>query len=364
MVSATALGGILLGPIRALLSCMACERTRSDVLGSGERSRSFGGVKHARFHDPDVVYHGVIRTVQGRFLLRPDDKGHLAILIAGVLGRAQELYPSVRLYADAWLSNHAHLLIKGCFPEVSSFFGFVEREISRRWGSVIGWEGSMFQKFRSSALPTPRSQLKALSYVLAQSAKEHLVASPLQWPGVHCAKDLPSGFTRRGIWFDGTAYGRERHKRLARKTDRSVPDRRDFERVSVVRFAKLPVLAHLSNQQYREYVAALVKQIETDAAEELRRTGRELLGRGAVLRVERESRSALPPTPWFEKRRRMICWARRYACETLAYLRRYWEFQKSFREASRSFLAGQIDARFPEGAFRPCVPVCPVASSA
>lgn len=332
--------------------------------GLDARPRSFGGGKHARFHDPDVVYHCVIRTVQGRFLLRPDDKGHLATLIAGVLGRAQELYPSVRLYADAWLSNHAHLLVRGCFPEVSSFFGFVQREISRRWGAVIGWDGSMFQKFRSSALPTPRSQLKALSYVLAQSAKEHLVASPLEWPGVHCAKDLPHGFTRRGIWFDGTAYGRERHKRLARKTDRSAPDRRDFERVSIVQFAKLPVLAHLSDQQYREHVAALVKQIETTAAEERKRTGRELLGRGSVLRVERDSRSALPRPPWFEKRRRMICWARRRACETLAYLRRYWEFQRSFREASHLFLSGRLDAPFPVGAFRPCVAVCSAAPPA
>jgi len=319
-----------------------------------ELQRCFGGVKHARYHDPDTVYHGLIRTVQGRFLLRPDDKGQLSSLIAGVLGRAQELYPSVRLYADAWMSNHAHLMLKGDFYAVSAFFGFVEREISRRWGPVIGWDGTMFQKFETTALPTEQSQLSALNYVLAQSTKEQLVASPLRWPGAHCAKDLLRGFVRRGTWFDGTRFGRELHKRRARKTRRSPPNRRDYERESLVRFDKLPVLAHLSDQQYREYLATLVKEIEARAAHERGRTGRKLVGRRQILRISRETRSALPPPPWFEKRRRMICWADRWALETVQYLQRYWEFQRAFREASRLFLAGELDAPFPLGAFRPC----------
>ncbi len=318
-------------------------------------------MKHARFHDPDIVYHGLIRTVQGRFLLRPDDKNQLATLIAGVLGRAQELYPSVRLYADAWLSNHAHLLIKGSFPEVSRFFAFVEREISRRWGSVIGWAGSMFQTFESSALPSEESQIEALSYVLAQSVKEHLVASPHQWPGAHCARDLSHGFSRQGIWFNGTAYGRARHKRLGRRTRQSPPNRCDFERPSTARFEKLPALAHLSDEEYRAHITAVVKKIQATAAEERKSTRRKLLGRKHVLRVSRESRSALPPPPWFENRRRMICWASRWARETQEYLQRYWEFQRAFREASRSFLAGRLDAPFPANAFRPSIPMHPTA---
>jgi len=337
-----------------LFGAVVQSSTRGKAPDTAELLRSFGGVKHARYHDPDTVYHGLIRTVQGRFLLRPDEKGRLRSIIAGVLARAQELYPSVRVYADAWLSNHGHLMLQGDFHEVSAFFGFVEREISRRWGPVIGWEGAMFQKFETTALPTEESQLRALSYVLAQSTKEHLVASPLRWPGVHCARDLVRGFVRRGIWFDGTGYGRELHKRLARKTHRSPPDRRDYQRECAFRFDKLPALAHLSDRQYHAHIATLVKEIETSAAEERRRTGRGLVGRRRVLRIPRETRSPLPRPPWFEKRRRMICWADRWARGTVRYLQRYWEFQRAFREASRHFLAGELDAPFPRGAFRPC----------
>lgn len=334
---------------------MAAPETRVPTPDPDELPGQFGGVKHARYHHPDVVYHGLIRTVQGRFLLRPDDKGRLASIIAGVVGRAQVLFPSVRLYADAWMSNHAHLLVKGCFQEVSAFFGFVEREISRRWGPTIGWEGPMFQRFQTTALPSDDSQLRALRYVLAQSTKEHLVASPLQWPGVHCAKDLARGFVRRGIWFDGTGYGRELHKRRARATRRrSPPNRREFERVSITHLDKIPALAHLSDSMYRAHVRGLVKQIETDARAERELSGRAVLGRRRVRSISRELRSPLPPPPWFQKRRRMICWADRYSPATASYLRRYWEFQKLFREASRAFLSGRFDVPFPPGSFRPC----------
>ncbi len=64
----------------------------------------FAGRHHARFHDPNVVYHIISRTFQGALLLTPGPD--LNDLIAGVLARAQELFPAVRLYAYAFMSNH------------------------------------------------------------------------------------------------------------------------------------------------------------------------------------------------------------------------------------------------------------------
>lgn len=314
---------------------------------------SFGGIKHARLHDSGVVYHHMIRTVQGRFLLRPDKDGVLVKIIAGAVARAQLLYPSVQLYADAWLSNHAHLELQGDPYEVPNFTGFIEREISRRWGPLIGWEGNMFQTYQSTALPTEESQQRALRYILAQSAKEHLVESPRQWPGAHCAKDFARGLVRRGVWFDGTAYGRALDRHKARKRKHAAPKRRDFTHTTEMRFTKLPCLDDVSDDAYREHIRRIVTSIETEAAEERRKTNGKLVGRRRVLQIPRETRSALPSPPWFEKRRRMICWADRWADATKRYLQRYWAFQRSFREASKRFLEGELDVAFPPGAFRP-----------
>lgn len=333
-------------------------RKRRDLVGPEDLPvandlRAFGGTKHARFHDPNCVYHVLLRTVRGHFLLRPDDGSQLNNVISGVIARALELFPSVRLYADAWLSNHAHLLLQGAPDHIPAFVGFVEREISRRLGAMIRWDGNMFQRYQSTALPTLESQIRAFRYVLAQSTKEHLVDSPVRWPGVHCAKDLVRSLVRKGRWFDGTAYGKALFRRLSRKRRTAPPNRRDFERETKFSFAKLPAKADLSDQAYQHWVKEIVGEIEAEAAADRHRTGRKLLGRRRILRIPRHTRSALPRPPWYENRRRMVCWAARWARATRDYLDRYWAFQRAFRQASQRLLAGELEAPFPAGAFRP-----------
>ena len=50
----------------------------------------------------------------------------------------------------------------------------------------------------------------------------------------------------------------------------------------------------------------------------------------------------------------MIVWADLTAA-TLRYLRRYWSFQRAFREASHRFCCGEAGVVFPPWAFRPSV---------
>jgi hypothetical protein len=89
---------------------------------------------------------------------------------------------------------------------------------------------------------------------------------------------------------------------------------------------------------------------------------RKPVGVKAILATPLDRRTALPPQPWFEQRRRMICWADARAPETRAYLDRYWAFQRAFREASAALRAGQLTAPFPPWSFRPvcyCRPTAP-----
>ncbi len=311
----------------------------------------FRGVKHARFHDPSVVYHVLLRCFQGRFLLRPDRRGVLNDIVAGVIGRAQELWPGVQLFAHAWLSNHAHLLVQGSPEDLPAFIGFIEREISRRWGAHIDWPDRMWQRYESTALVGPDSEQRAFRYVLAQATKEGLVASPLQWPGVHCAIDLLRGKRRRGSWFDGTGYGRAVQAQRAAVRPRAVK-KADFANRYEVVLARLPCLRALSDEEFRGHVTRAVEEIEVSAKSERLAAGAKVLGRRQVLEMSRETRRDLPMQPWFENRRRMIVWAKQTR-EMLEYLHRYWKFQRAFREASRRFCAGETGVTFPPRAFRP-----------
>lgn len=51
----------------------------------------------------------------------------------------------------------------------------------------------------------------------------------------------------------------------------------------------------------------------------------------------------------------MVCWASLNAPETKQYLVAYWKFQLDYRRASAAYLAGDDNAAFPHGAFKPPV---------
>ncbi len=328
---------------------MRTERAKRAPPGIDEQ-QWFSGYDHARFHDPDTVYHVLFRTFQGRFLLVPDSGGVLVDIMAGVIGRAQENYPNVRLYAYAGLSSHMHLMLKGSPEQIPAFVGFIKREISRRWGAEIDWPGSMWESYASSALPTPQSQQECFAYVLSQSVKERLVECPTQWPGLHCASQLAGGEPLVGTWLDGTRYGKALDRKKRRRHRRRV-NKADYQIRYEIRLDQLPIWADLSDEQYRNNALEILAGIKAEAARE--RGGLAVLGRRRILEIPRDRRSEIPKPPWFEHRRRLITWSRKAADETRAYLHVYWQFQRAHREASQRFRAGELDVEFPPGAFRP-----------
>ena len=309
--------------------------------------------KHcARYLPDNVPFHVISRVFQGRHLLRPGRA--LNRIIAGVIGRAQADFPNVRLFAYAFLSNHVHLMLQGPTCEVVSFIAFVKREISRRWGAYpgINWPGAMWHGYIATALPTPESQVTCLKYILSQGVKEKLVAKPQLWPGVHAAKQLLSGASLVGEWFDATAYAVARD-RERRKTRPCTIAKTAFYEPYEVTLTPIAPWQALSPSEYRRRVRALCDEIEAEGR--IARDGKPPLGVKAVQDIPLDRRSELPAQPWLAGRRQMICWSDVHAPETREYVDLYWEFQRAFRAAARALRRGQRTPAFPARAFQPPV---------
>ena len=317
-----------------------------------EAERLFAGGHHARLIDERVPLHIISRVFQGRHLLRPEPA--LNDLILGVVGRAQVLFPDVELFALAVMSNHIHAMARGPAHALPFFIGYIKREISRRFGHRpdIDWPDGMWRPYIATALPTEESQIRCFKYIAAQGTKELLVERPQDWPGVHTVKASMLGRTLRGTWLNATGYFRAQQAQ-ARKQRPEPVRRADFLHTYEVVLSPLPAWSALDEETRRARVAALVEQICVEARKERDARGRQALGAAAVMRVSRERRTALPKQPWFEKRKRMICWADPRAPEARAYLRAYWDFQLAFKAASRRLKDGALDTEFPARAFRP-----------
>jgi hypothetical protein len=100
------------------------------------------------------------------------------------------------------------------------------------------------------------------------------VARVEDWPGISLVKSMLNGEPIRGSWFDRT----EEHKARLRGED--------FEHLryateETVVLSQLPCWRHLSPEVYRELIAGLVKEIDSDAAAERKLTGRQRSRRSA-----------------------------------------------------------------------------------
>ena len=156
------------------------------------------------------------RTIQGRYLLRPDPE--LDDILLGVLGRAQRLYP-VEICGYSFSSNHYHLLLR--VPDAERMADFMEHfqtNSSREVGRLRGWSGTLWSRRYEAIVISDEAaaQVDRLRYVLAQGVKDGLVARVEDWPGISMAKAVLEGEPIRGTWFDRT---QEYRARLRKNTD-------------------------------------------------------------------------------------------------------------------------------------------------
>lgn len=156
-------------------------------------------------------------------------------------------------------------------------------------------------------------------------------------------REILAGEPIRGLWFDRT-------QEFAARNRGEDFGRLQYASEEMLALTPLPCWAHLSVEVYRQRVAELMKGIESEAAIEFAKTGREPLGVDAVLKVDPETRPAeskRSPAPLFH-------------AATKAVRRALWEsyslFVAAFREASERLRSGDRSALFPVGSFPPGLP--------
>lgn len=289
------------------------------------------------------VVEVTVRTLQSQYLLCPSPA--LNEIVGGVLGRGQARHP-VRCHAAVFLSTHFHLLLSvDDAKQLADFMQFVDTNLSKEINRLRKREGTAWGgRYRSIPVSEEEAaQVDRLKYLLAQSVKEGLVAHARDWPGVHCIREILAGEPIRGLWFNRT-------REFAARNRGEDSGRLQYATEEVFELTPLPCWAHLPPEVYRQRIAELMGEIESEAAADLEKAGREPLGVDGVLRMDPETRperSKKSPAPLFH-------------AATKAMRKALWEayalFVAAFREASERLRSGDRNARFPVGSFPPGLP--------
>ena len=259
--------------------------------------------------DPRNLVFITCRTVQGRFLFRPGPA--LNDLFLGVLGRCQRNH-DLNLCAVTALSSHFHFLaVVDDVRQIAGFMRDFKSKLAREVNRLTGWQGPVFGRRYDMAVVTGEegAQVERLAYILANGVKEDLVERARDWPGVQSVRALLDGAPLTGHWID-------RRREFAARNQGQPFERLRFASEEPVVLTPIPCWAALSQENYRERVAALVESIEEAAALRRQESGHSVIG------VEST----------------------------------YSWFVATFRTAAEKLKAGDRNAPFPAGSFPPALP--------
>jgi REP element-mobilizing transposase RayT len=256
-----------------------------------------------------------------------------------VLARALRMFPSIRLRAYVFMSNHLHLCVTDERGDLSAFcqqlFGHLAREINE----LRGREGTVFpRRFSAEEIVDDEAFADRVVYTLLNPADARLVNEYDEWPGLigwqlFNAKREVKRFNRR-------AYAIA----LRRAEPGLEPRREDFIETEVLEVAPLPGLIDGDG----EPIDAQVIEREVRKGEaELRKKKPRVLGRQRILAQHFDDR------PWKSKHSwRPLCHASTTQMWN-ACLARVRAFRVRFAAASAKFRAGRLDAIFPDWSHRP-----------
>ena len=289
-------------------------------------------------NNPIAIAEVTIRTIQGRYLMRPSSQS--TSLILGVIAKAQERY-SFPLYGYAYLSNHGSLLLGvRSAAHLSRIMNFIHSNIARELGRKehSDWRGKFFERRGRAILVLSDEDVEArLKYLLANGTKEGLVARPERWTGAHCARVLCQGGRDMGLWVN-----RSRLQRIVESY--SEAEHEASERIPV-RLSQIPSRAHLSPEQYRSFAREMCREISVEAKEE--RKGKPPLGAHRAERMNphfRPEATAHSPAPLVH------CTDRDHRH---GFKGAYKAFVEAFRAACDALVEMEWEREFPEGGLPP-----------
>ncbi|MEM9557987.1 MAG: hypothetical protein AAGC60_27265 [Acidobacteriota bacterium] len=224
--------------------------------------------------------------------------------------------------------------------------GHLKTNLSKEVGRLHDWEHSLFDgRYRSIPVSNEcEAEEDRLRYILSQGAKEGLVLSPRDWPGVHSANALADGEPLRGVWIDRT-------KLYAARQRKGTVDDREFIIDEELELAPLPSWERISEQARRERVGVMLRRIERETLAMHEKAGTVPLGTTAIRRRlphERPTRRLVrSPKPRFHA-------ASKHVRDRL--IEGFREFVAAYRIAAGRLAAGDLQVTFPENCFPPRLP--------
>lgn len=293
------------------------------------------------FESKKRLYFITNRTVHGRLLMSPSPR--VNNIIGGVIGRALTLF-DVNLYAFTFLSNHPHLILAAAEGELSRFMQYIESNIAKKVGDLVGWKDKFWaRRFSAEPILDDDALIGKLRYIFSHGVKENLVDAANQWPGLTCIPELAHGIKRYFEWHDQTA------EYIARRRGDDIRPGQFVIRYPI-ELKTLPCWAQLPKEEQQQRARDIIDEVEKEARQRRKKDKQSVLGVDNILN---QDPLEMPGTS--KRSHRPLCHAStRKAWDE--FKDTYKKFADDYRVASEKFRQGDLSVIFPDHAFKPPLP--------
>ena len=255
----------------------------------------------------------------------------------------------VELHAFVLMGNHHHEVAR--FPELnrSSFY----RDFNARIAEGVRYfveefeGGSVFERrYSEQALPLDGDVEEQFFYCALQGVEDGLCEFPDDYPGYNSFHDAING--RRRVF---RKVNWARYKARKRFNKKLKPE--DFTTEHILEFKRLPGYEHLSQRAYKKLMLKKREERRLKLVKERKAKGLGFLTREQLLatvpgtkpkktkKSTRDSKRPLVLTKCPEARKQFLDW--------------YFSIFEAYKAAVKRYRAGQLDAKFPTGTYRPPV---------
>jgi hypothetical protein len=275
-----------------------------------------------------------------------------------VLGRLAKISSRYGALVYAFAIEGNHVQFPGHFP------GLNRADFMRDLNSAIAtmmpfyvpsYDGGRFWGRRYSNEFVPFNDLEeSFFYTVLQPVQDGLVKRISEYPWYNCFHDAVWGIERK------FKVVRRREFNAARKRNSQV-NIKDYTDVFVLKYQRLPGYEHLSQREYALMMGKKLEERRQVIVEERLKAGLGFLGREKLLRIKPGSKPRSTKTSTESSHRPRIL--SRNPEQRRAGLDWYFTCYILFKDASRRYRRGELNAEFPPGMYRPYYRPPPVTLS-
>lgn len=301
---------------------------------------------HPRIESKDKASLATIRSRNSALWLINNKRLEEAIL--GYLAKFTHRY-SAELYAFAIEGNHLHSAANYPLGNRShfqrDFNSCTARAVARHVPNYPG--GSLWdRRYSNEFIPEPSDIEEYFFYIVLQPIKDGLVDRISEYPGYNCFHDAVNGIRRKFKVVNWAAYNE-------RARWRKHVNIKDFIEVVELSYKRIPGYEALSQAEYKKL---MLKKLEERRVQLIKERAKPSVGTHALLSQKPGSLPKNSKTSTrLSHRPRILCSdPERRAFHKAWYFSVYF----AFKEASLAFRAGDLNAIFPDGTYRPPLFTC------